>query len=136
MTDKPQLYVVGDSGPVIETNDALDAIVLDADAQAERMSFGAYNMSKDGLLFGDDYIVGPFEILGRARDPNGDDWARWICFKDSDGRHHQVAIRDADLHGDPRTLAATLDGRSVDSPKIGSSLLGTSTICRPMSASP
>ena len=125
MTDKPQLYVVGDSGPVIETNDALDAIVLDADAQAERMSFGAYNMSKDGLLFGDDYIVGPFEILGRARDPNGDDWARWICFKDSDGRHHQVAIRDADLHGDPRTLAATLARQGLwISPKHRQQLVG------------
>src|SRR5262245_31469258 len=108
MTGKPQLYGVEDSGPAIETNDDLDAIVLDADAQAERMSFGVYKMTKGGLLFNDDYIAGPFEILGRARDPNGDDWARWIRFQDADGRHHQVAIRDADLHGDPRTLAATL----------------------------
>src|SRR5262245_28871370 len=108
MTGKPQLYGVEDSGPAIETNDDLDAIVLDADAQAERMSFGVYKMTKGGLLFNEDYIAGPFEILGRARDPSGDDWARWIRFKDADGRPHQAAIRDADLHGDPRTLAATL----------------------------
>jgi Domain of unknown function (DUF927) len=108
MTDESQRYAVGNSGPVIETNDELDAIVLDADAQAERMSFEPYTMTPAGLLYNDDTIAGPFEILGRARDPNGDDWARWIRFKDADGRHHQVAIGDADLHGDPRTLAATL----------------------------
>ena len=100
--------MVEDTGTAVN-NDELDAIVLDADAQAERMSFGPYSMRKAGLFGEDgDRISGPFEILGRARDPNGDDWARWIRFKDADGRHHQVAIRDADLHGDPRTLAATL----------------------------
>src|SRR5262249_20245947 len=107
MTDKPPLYGVGDSGPTI-SNDELDAIVLDADAQAMRMSVDEYRMAADGLYNNDSHIAGPFEILGRARDPNGDDWARWIRFKDADGRFHQVAIRDADLHGDPRTLAATL----------------------------
>jgi hypothetical protein len=56
----------------------------------------------------EDIVCGPFEILGRARDPNGDEWARWIRFKDADDRLHQVPIRDADLHGDPRTLASTL----------------------------
>jgi putative DNA primase/helicase len=108
MTDKSQRYAVGNSGPVFETNDELDAIVLDADAQSERMSFEPYTMTPAGLLYNDDIIAGPFEILGRARDPNGDDWARWIRFGDADGRQHQVAIGDADLHGDPRTLAATL----------------------------
>src|SRR5262249_25137118 len=46
--------------------------------------------------------------LGRARDPNGDEWARWIRFRDADNRQHQVPIRDADLHGDARALASTL----------------------------
>jgi putative DNA primase/helicase len=123
MTDKPQLYIVNDTGSAIQNE--LDAIVLDADAQAERMSFGPYNMSTAGLLFGDDLIAGRFEILGRARDPNGDDWARWIRFKDSDGRHHQVAIRDADLHGDPRTLTATLARQGLwISPKHRPQLIG------------
>ena len=108
MTEKPQLYLVGDTGPVIETNNDLDAVVLDADAQADRMSFGPYSMSASGLRFDEDLISGSFKILGRARDPDGQDWARWIQFKDADGRQHQVAIRDGDLHGDPRTLAATL----------------------------
>jgi putative DNA primase/helicase len=108
MTEKPQLYLVGDTGPVIETNDDLDALALDADAQADRMSFGPYSMAASGLRFDEDLISGSFKILGRARDPDGQDWARWIQFKDADGRQHQVAIRDGDLHGDPRTLAATL----------------------------
>ena len=109
MTDK--LYGVEDIGTAIESDEG-ERIELDAD----RMSFGEYTMNEDGLFFGEDgedgeakdHIAGPFEILGRARDPNGDDWARWIRFKDSDGRQHQVAVGDADLHGDPRTLAATL----------------------------
>ena len=76
MTDKLQLYVAEDTGTAVQSNDELDAIVLDADAQAERMSFGPYSMTNAGLLFGEDSIAGHFEILGRARDPNGDDWAR------------------------------------------------------------
>ena len=57
---------------------------IPSDAQAERMSFGSYRMSKASLLFGEDqdHIAGPFEILGHARDPNGDDWARWVRFKE------------------------------------------------------
>jgi putative DNA primase/helicase len=105
MTEK--LYAVEDTGSAI-SNDELDQIALDADAVADRMSFGEYSMIKDGLHFGDELIAGPFEIIGRARDPQGDDWARWVRFKDADGRYHQVAVRDADLHGDPKTLAATL----------------------------
>ena len=76
MTEKPQLYLVGDTGPVIETNDDLDALALDADAQADRMSFGPYSMSASGLRFDEDLISGSFKILGRARDPDGQDWAR------------------------------------------------------------
>ena len=108
MIEKPGLYGVEDFGHAIETNDDLDTIVIDADAQAERMSFGEYRMAADGLHHNDNHIAGPFEILGRGRDPHGDDWARWITFKDGDSRRHQVAIRDADLHGDPRTLTAAL----------------------------
>ena len=109
---KLDLYVVEDTGSAIQ-NDEVETIVLDADVQAARMSFGDYKMTGDGLVFDGDAIAGPFEILGRARDPQGDDWARWIRFKDADGRQHQVAIKDADLHGDPRTLAATLAGQGL-----------------------
>ena len=86
-----------------------DAIVADS-----RMSFGPFRMKQDGLYYcgkkdeASTRIAGRFEVLGRARDPNGDDWARWVRFRDADGRQHHVAIKDADLHGDPGTLAATL----------------------------
>jgi hypothetical protein len=83
MTEK--LYAVEDTGSAI-SNDELDQIALDADAVADRMSFGEYSMIKDGLHFGDELIAGPFEIIGRARDPQGDDWARWVRFKDADCR--------------------------------------------------
>jgi putative DNA primase/helicase len=105
MTEKPQLRVVSGSG---DTNNDLDRKALEADARAESLSFGDYTMTDSGVLFDGAIIAGPFKILGRARDPDGQDWARWIQFADADGRHHQVAICDADLHGDPRTLAATL----------------------------
>jgi putative DNA primase/helicase len=112
---KPKLYVVdGDSGPEI-SNEEMDRIALYQEEQAEqiskRMSFGEYRMTKEGLLFGKKsavHVAGLFEVLGRARDPDGQDWARYIRFKDADGRNHQVAVRDADLHSDPKTLAATL----------------------------
>src|SRR5262245_54046932 len=109
MTDKPHLYVVDeDGGAGIGNNNELDSIAIDSDEKAERMSFGEYRMTPQGLHYNDVLIAGRFEILGLARDPQGDDWARWIRFKDADGRVHQVAVRDGDLHGDVRALAATL----------------------------
>ena len=113
MTDKPpHLYVVYDIGTAVNVDEG-DKIELAPDAQAG-MSFGPYSMGETGLFGEDgDRISGPFEILGRARDPNGDDWARWICFKDADGRYHQVAVKDGDLHGDARALAAMLATRGL-----------------------
>jgi hypothetical protein len=67
MTEQPQLYIVSDN------NDDLDAVVLGADDQADRMSFGPYSMSASGLRFDEDLISGSFKILGRARDPDGQD---------------------------------------------------------------
>jgi hypothetical protein len=85
-----------------------DAEIARRDAVFDRMSFLDYSMTAMGLMLEGDYIAGPFEILGRARDPNGDEWSRWIRFSDGDGRQHQVAVKDADLHGDPGALAAML----------------------------
>src|SRR5262245_42702275 len=122
MTDKPHLYVVDeDGGAGIGNNNELDSIAIDSDEKAERMSFGEYRMTPQGLHYNDELIAGPFEILGRARDPQGDDWARWIRFKDADGRVHQVAVRDGDLHGDVRALAAWQNGigRLVAGQRLG-----------------
>ena len=85
------------------------------------ISFGGYTMSNDGLVLkkvgkGEDtnpevvWICSPFEIIGRARDSNGRDWARWLRFVDDDGREHLLPVKDADLHGDARALCAGLAG--------------------------
>ena len=98
--------------PRTETQEELDRIAIEADSRLERMSFGQFRMRADGLYLADDKkslrIAGPFEVVGRARDPSGDDWARWVRFHDADNRQHQVAVKDADLHGDPAALAANL----------------------------
>jgi uncharacterized protein (DUF927 family) len=82
--------------------------VLETDENCERMSYGDYRMTSDGLYLAELCIAGPFEVLGRARDPNGGGWGRYIRFQDADKRLHQVLVKDANLHGDPRALAATL----------------------------
>src|SRR5262249_166225 len=72
------------------------------------ISFACYQMTDKGLfkeastneqLPGNDvqkarplFISGPFEILGRARNPNGESWARLLRFSDDDKRAHTVFI--------------------------------------------
>jgi putative DNA primase/helicase len=92
--------------------------------QEGRKVVAEYEMTDAGLLWGDKIISAPFEVLGRARDPNGNDWARVITFKDADGRDHQVTIADADLHTDARALAAKLAGQGLKiAPKYRGALL-------------
>jgi putative DNA primase/helicase len=67
-----------------------------------------YEMKATGLFHGDDWLSAPFEILGRARDPNGQGWARWIKWKDPDGCEHTFAVSDAKLHGESSALCAEL----------------------------
>jgi putative DNA primase/helicase len=92
----------------------LDEQTEKEDARREQMSFPPFRMTDDGLFVEIDkskteiWVCGPFEILGRARDPGGDEWARVIRFDDGDDHSHKVAVKDADLHGDPGALAATL----------------------------
>ncbi len=54
-----------------------------------------------------------FEVIGRARDPQGHGWARWLRWRDPDGRRHEHAVTDASLHGDAGALAADLAGRGL-----------------------
>jgi putative DNA primase/helicase len=54
------------------------------------------------------WVCAPFEILGRARDPKGEGWARLIRWQDDDGRVHTDTISDEDLHGDVPALCARL----------------------------
>jgi putative DNA primase/helicase len=88
------------------------------------VSFGSFTMSNDGLVLategkGEDaaretmWVCSAFEIIGRARDPNGREWARWLRWTDDDKREHLHPVRDADLHGDPRSLCAALATRGL-----------------------
>ena len=81
-------------------------------------------MSDDGLVIakeskGEDattenlWVCSAFEIIGRARDPNGREWARWLRWTDDDKREHLHPVKDADLHGDPRSLCAALATRGL-----------------------
>jgi putative DNA primase/helicase len=88
------------------------------------VSFGSFTMSTDGLLVakegkGEDaavetlWVCSAFEIIGRARDPNGREWARWLRWTDDDKREHLHPVKDAELHGDPRSLCAALAARGL-----------------------
>ena len=39
------------------------------------------------------------EIIGQARDPNGQGWGRLIAFRNNDGRRIEILIQDSDLTG-------------------------------------
>src|SRR5689334_23498702 len=53
-------------------------------------------------------LSGPFEVIGRARDPKSEGWARLLRWRDDDGRVHLHAVADADLHGDASALCGAL----------------------------
>lgn len=86
---------------------------------------GIYNMSEKGLyaliterrgsrsVVEDRMISGPFEILGRVRDPKGEGWARLLRWHDKDKRTHTYAVSDNDLHGDHRVLFGNLASRGL-----------------------
>ena len=88
------------------------------------VSFDNFTMSNEGLVIakegrGEDaltetlWVCSAFEIIGRARDPNGREWARWLRWTDDDKREHLYPVKDADLHGDPRSLCAALATRGL-----------------------
>src|SRR5215471_3214934 len=61
-----------------------------------------------GLYHGDEWISAPFEVVGRARDPNGSGWARLLGWVDPDANKHTYAVSDAKLHGDISVLCGDL----------------------------
>ena len=54
------------------------------------------------------WIAAPFEVLGASRDPHGGDWGKVLRWRDDDGRVHVRHVADADLHGEPAALCASL----------------------------
>jgi putative DNA primase/helicase len=89
------------------------------------ISFENFTMQDDGLFaefprgngknrtLESIWIASPFEILGRVRHPNGEGWARWVRWRDDDGRAHTQSISDSDLHGDVGALCANLASRGL-----------------------
>jgi putative DNA primase/helicase len=77
-----------------------------------------FSMSAGGLYFqppGDDkaaqWVCGPFEVLGEARDPEGSGWAVVIRFKDRDGKEKTAILPKAKMvngFNETRSLLADL----------------------------
>jgi putative DNA primase/helicase len=59
------------------------------------------------------WISSPFEVLGRARDPESNAWSRWLRWKDPDGRTHTYAVQDERLHEDLTVLCGALAQRGL-----------------------
>jgi putative DNA primase/helicase len=84
------------------------------------ISYSAFTMGPGGLTTEatkgrgqnaetvEEWISGPFEILGATRDPNGRGWGKWLRWRDGDKREHFRHVSDAALQGDPAALCATL----------------------------
>ena len=83
-------------------------------------SYGRFEMTATGLEVetkrkpGDkgrtawERVCGPFEVLGKSRNPKGCDWGLHLRWCDGDGRLHIRLIAFADLHGVPAALCQTL----------------------------
>jgi hypothetical protein len=56
------------------------------------------------------WVCGPFEVLGEARNPQGEGWAKWIRWKDADGRTHEAPVETRLLY----TTNGELEGRLAD----------------------
>jgi uncharacterized protein (DUF927 family) len=82
-------------------------------------SFANFRMDEKGLFAETKhtkkslFISGPFEVLGRVRNPKSEGWARLLRWNDDDQHVHKFAVSDADLHGDPSTLCAHLAARGL-----------------------
>jgi putative DNA primase/helicase len=77
------------------------------------VSWGGFSMTGKGLVIEKDdkpsvLVSGPFEVLGRARDPEGNGWGRFLRWFDQDGRQHTRHVPDSALYGEPAALCGSL----------------------------
>ena len=62
-----------------------------------------FDMRPDGLYRtsdkhdDDEWICGPFTVLGEARTPEGNEWSLYVSWRDGDGRQHTHALARAEL---------------------------------------
>jgi putative DNA primase/helicase len=105
-----------------ELREAVLAAATPFEAGPRYLCFGSFAMDGQGLkvtlpkgngdtaTFETKCVCAPFEILGRARNPKGEGWARLMRWQDDDGRVHTDTISDEDLPGDVPALCARLAG--------------------------
>ena len=58
-------------------------------------------------------IAQPFEVLGRARDAEEDDWGKLIRFKNPDGRIREEIVTEEMLHNDANAVIGQLARRGM-----------------------
>ena len=112
--------ITTDRWPVKELRRAAFAHAVAFVPDPSFISFGTFEMTANCLTAkvekgkGDNAIIekvwvcSAFEVVGRARDPSGEGWARWLRWRDDDGRSHTHAVADAALHGDLKVLCSDL----------------------------
>jgi Domain of unknown function (DUF927) len=107
-------------------NEAVNASVpldmlMSEDAEDHELAFYPFEMTRDGLFvevprgktIQRRFLSAPFEVCGRCRDPNGNDWGRLLRFKDDDGDEHEHVVTDAALHGDRGVLCSDLAAQGL-----------------------
>jgi uncharacterized protein (DUF927 family) len=127
MVSTIDLHAGFDLGDPIPHGVDVEARIRDAvDGRTYHISVGRFEMCEAGLFLrsecdedpdaepaGDILVSSPFEILGRARDPDGHGWGKWLRWRDPDGRTHEHYLADAAVHGDIRTVAGDLAARGL-----------------------
>ncbi len=98
-----------------------------AESAPAYISFGKFTMDAEGLYAEVERgrgknseveivrVSGPFEILGRGRNPEGRAWGRFLRWRDPDERLHEKFVADENLHGDASAVCAPLaaDGLEI-----------------------
>lgn len=84
------------------------------------LSFRPYTMDAGGLAIEKETgkregktivsvrIAASFEVLGACRDSHGAGWGKMLRWRDDDQRQHVRQVTDAELHGEPGALCASL----------------------------
>src|SRR6266516_2834345 len=81
---------------------------IDKSAKRNTKKKSVCEMTDRGLFHDGAQIAARFEVLGRARDPDGNGWSIYLEWKDPDGRKHTHSVSDARLHGDVGALCGDL----------------------------
>ncbi|WP_269514894.1 DUF927 domain-containing protein [Brevundimonas subvibrioides] len=99
----------------------IDEAVMEGVAGGVTLPFG-YRLDHEGLWAdqtaknGEKFstkISAPFEVIGEARDPNGDGWAVVVRFKDRDGRSKTEIIPRGTLVSEPGAVRSRLASQGL-----------------------